>query len=229
MHILSARSGFTLIEMSIVLLIIRFIVGGILAGRDLIDAAAQRAQIAQIEKYNTAVRTFQEKYGYLPGDIPDPTASNFGFQPRGQYAGERDGNGVLQGVNANATNANYGQVQGAGETVMFWRDLSDAGLIDSSFNTASSTTPPSSNITGAAIGNYLPQAKIGQGNYVYAGSYTIPTPLPPYTNIYGISAVKGTMHIRAKIGVKGVWQGFLPGTAIWTAKILNVCKTIYMQ
>src|SRR5579884_85366 len=83
-------TGFTLIELSIVLVIIGLIIAGILTGRDLIDAAAQRAQITQIERYNTAVRTFQNKYGYIPGDIPDPYASSFSFIARGQYIGEGD-------------------------------------------------------------------------------------------------------------------------------------------
>ena len=51
--------------MSIVLVIIGLIVGGILVGQSLIAAAAVRAQISQIEKYNTAVNTFRDKYGGL--------------------------------------------------------------------------------------------------------------------------------------------------------------------
>ena len=47
-------SGFTLIEMAIVLVVIGLVVGGGVVGRDLIKAAAMRAQITQIEKYNTA-------------------------------------------------------------------------------------------------------------------------------------------------------------------------------
>ena len=53
------KKGFTLIEMSIVLVIIGLIIGGVLLGRDLISAAAVRAQIAQIEKYNAAVNTLR--------------------------------------------------------------------------------------------------------------------------------------------------------------------------
>jgi hypothetical protein len=45
--------------MSIVLVIIGLIIGGILVGRDLIKASETRAQISQIEKYNTAVNTFK--------------------------------------------------------------------------------------------------------------------------------------------------------------------------
>src|ERR1700756_2788750 len=93
----TAKSGFTLIEMSIVLVIIGLIIGGILTGQDLINAAAIRAQISQIEKYNTAVNTFYGKYGYLPGDIPDPQASSFGFSPRGTLTGQGDGNGIIEG------------------------------------------------------------------------------------------------------------------------------------
>jgi prepilin-type N-terminal cleavage/methylation domain-containing protein len=63
------RAGFTLIELSIVLVIIGLVVGGVLVGRDLICAAELRAQISQIEKYNTAVNTFYGKYGGLPGPL----------------------------------------------------------------------------------------------------------------------------------------------------------------
>jgi hypothetical protein len=52
-----------------VLVIIGLIVGGILVGPEMIAAAAVRAQISQIEKYHTAVHTFQSKYGGLPGDL----------------------------------------------------------------------------------------------------------------------------------------------------------------
>jgi prepilin-type N-terminal cleavage/methylation domain-containing protein len=43
-------SGFTIIELSIVLVIIGLIVGGVLVGRDLIKAAEVLATISQIEK-----------------------------------------------------------------------------------------------------------------------------------------------------------------------------------
>jgi prepilin-type N-terminal cleavage/methylation domain-containing protein len=159
--------GFTLIELSIVLVIIGLIVGGVLVGQNLIAAAEVRAQISQIEKYNTAANTFYGKYGYLPGDIKDPEASSFGFQARGGGAqGEGDGNGVLEGI---GTNAPPGQNEDAGETVMFWVDLGKAGLIDTVLNTASATTPPSSSI--ANIAAYLPSAKAGHNGYVYVWSW----------------------------------------------------------
>ncbi len=157
------KAGFTLIEMSIVLVIIGLIVGSVLVGQDLINAAGIRAQISQIEKYNTAVRTFQVKYGYLPGDIPNPYAAQFGFASRGQYAGEGDGNGVLEAVYSDAAGQNNGCDQVSGETGMLWVDLSVANLINGGFNTA---TPNIYNGGTNIITLYLPQAKIGNGNYI---------------------------------------------------------------
>jgi prepilin-type N-terminal cleavage/methylation domain-containing protein len=179
--------GFTLIELSIVLVVIGLIVGGILVGQSLINAAAVRAQVTQIEKYNTAANTFREKYGYLPGDIKDPDASSFGFIARGQYAGEGDGNGVIQGSYGGPGN-NHGDAEGAGETLLFWSDLSAAHLIEGSFTLATPNTPMST----TSPASYFPLGKIGRGNYVYAWSGSNAA----YnggssTNYYGLSTVSG--------------------------------------
>src|ERR1017187_6744999 len=99
--------GFTLIELSIVLVVIGLIVGGVLVGQDLIKAAQVRAEVTQLEKFNSAVNTFRVKYAYLPGDIPDPDASRFGFQARGSGEGMGDGNGIIEGNWCN-TNTCYG-------------------------------------------------------------------------------------------------------------------------
>jgi prepilin-type N-terminal cleavage/methylation domain-containing protein len=133
------QQGFTLIELSILLVIIGLIVGGVLVGQNLIAAAGVRATISQIEKYTTAVNIFRDKYGGLPGDLNASLASQFGFAARGTFAGEGDGNGVIEGVTSNAAGQNSGMVGNIGETSMFWVDLSHANLIDGSFNTASST------------------------------------------------------------------------------------------
>jgi len=164
--------GFTLIELSIVLVIIGLIIGGVLVGQNLIGAAAVRAQISQIERYQTAVNTFRGKYGYLPGDIPNPYAGQFGFQSRGPYAGQGDGNGLLEGnsTNTNATGANYGSLPFQGEEGMFWVDLSAAHLIEGSFATASPTATFSAAIPPSAVGQYLPSAKMGFGGYVFVWS-----------------------------------------------------------
>jgi prepilin-type N-terminal cleavage/methylation domain-containing protein len=162
--------GFTLLELSIVLVIIGLIVGGVMVGRDLMDAAAIRAQISQIEQYNTAVNAFKLKYGYMPGDIPDQEASKFGFAARGPYAGQGDGNGLLEGFTANAANKNNGSSQ-TGENLMFWVDLSKAGLIPNNLSTITPTSLLVYYSTPEQVGRFLPAAKIGNSNFMYVYSY----------------------------------------------------------
>jgi prepilin-type N-terminal cleavage/methylation domain-containing protein len=192
-------SAFTLIELSIVLVIISLIVGGVLVGRDLISAAAVRAQISQIEKYQTAVNTFRGKYGYVPGDIKDPDASNFGFLARGNYAGEGDGNGIIEGIWANQAGANGGAYfVFQGEQAMFWVDLSTAGLVDGRFNTATSAGLIGSTVTettSPSISSYFPRGKIGNSYvYVWSGglqSLAWPSSPPPSDgrNYFGVNGV----------------------------------------
>ena len=69
----ASTRGFTLIEMSIVLVIIGLLVGGVLVGRDLIRAAQIRAAITELDKIKVAVNTFRTKYDCLPGDCGNMT------------------------------------------------------------------------------------------------------------------------------------------------------------
>jgi prepilin-type N-terminal cleavage/methylation domain-containing protein len=195
--------GFTLIELSIVLVIIGLVVGGVLVGRDLIAAAAERAQISQIESFNSAVNTFYGKYGYLPGDIPAAPAHQFGFAARGTNPGQGDGNGVIQSWFANSYI--IGMHVAIGENGMFWNDLTYANgqninLIPGSFTFSYSNllSGPGTTITGTAIGKFLPAAAIGQGNYVSVWSGGIITAM-------GSQAQSTTNGIN-RFGVEAVTQ-----------------------
>lgn len=184
-----STAAFTLIELSVVLVIIGLIVGGILVGRDLIDAAGVRAEILQIEKFQQAVNTFKGKYGQLPGDICDPEASNFGFIARGTYPGQGNGNGILEANPANSAIQYGGGFATGGEIPTFWVDLSTAHLIENGIaylgpnypNPYSSPLVNISSISSPSINQWLPAAKIGQGNYVYVYSAN-------GTNYYAMSA-----------------------------------------
>jgi len=66
-------SGFTLIELSIVLVIIGLIVGGVLVGRELINTAKLRKVVSEVDKFTTAIQTFRVKYGCTPGDCKNAT------------------------------------------------------------------------------------------------------------------------------------------------------------
>lgn len=173
--------AFTLIELSIVLVIIGLIVGGILTGRELIKNAEIRNLISQIDKLTTATNTFRVKYGYLPGDIPTPLATQFGFNARGPGAGQGDGNGIVTGYSG------AGNVQ-AGESLVFWVDLSTAKLIPLGFTLAVA------NQAGGVLSpldSYIPKANLGS-NYIYVyagGAFGGGTYNLNGTNYFGVSVI----------------------------------------
>jgi prepilin-type N-terminal cleavage/methylation domain-containing protein len=102
------QKGFTLVELSIVLVIIGLIISSVLVGQDLIRSAELRATVTQYEGFNSAVATFRGKYSGLPGDVAG--ATNFGF------TGDGNGDGALVASTALST-----------ENVYFWNHLGSSG------------------------------------------------------------------------------------------------------
>jgi len=65
------HKAFTLIELSIVLVIISLVVGGIVGGKSLIKSAEVTSITSDLDKYTAYIYLFQDQYDYLPGDIPN--------------------------------------------------------------------------------------------------------------------------------------------------------------
>lgn len=82
--------AFTLIEISIVLVIIGLLVGGVLVGQELIRAAQLRSIVRDVEKYRTAVYTFRLKYNAIPGDMQNATSFFVGVV-------NGNGDGIIEG------------------------------------------------------------------------------------------------------------------------------------
>ncbi len=83
--------GFTLIELSIVMVIIGLVISGVLVGKTLIKTAEIRKNISTLEGYGSAVNSFKLKYNCLPGDCTNITQ----IFPTGTYAGNGNGDGLI--------------------------------------------------------------------------------------------------------------------------------------
>ncbi len=152
--------GFTLLELSIVLIIIALIAGGVIAGRSLMDASRIRRAVDDFQIYSTAVRQFQDKYEELPGDISRATEiwgvaggtgsdqtcvltdSSTLANPKATCNG--NGNGFVDSVLACST----GNEQWCyGERHRAWQQLSNAEMISGRYT--GRTTSPSAAVGGA--------------------------------------------------------------------------------
>lgn len=121
------KSGFTLIELSIVLVIIGLVVGGVLVGQDLIRQAELRSVISSGQSYMIAVNTFKLKYNCIPGDCPDATTY---WGAKSDCADRTNYNNTCNGNNNGAINLSTSTVSLGNERFLFWQHLGLAGLIE---------------------------------------------------------------------------------------------------
>ncbi len=90
LYIHNMKYGFTLLELSIVLVIIGLIIGGVVAGSSLIEAAKVNSQVAQINKLDVGVVAFKLKYNGLPGDLKNAVQYQI---HGGSHCNDQNGNG----------------------------------------------------------------------------------------------------------------------------------------
>ncbi len=60
--------GFTLIELSIVLIIIALVIGGVVVSKEMINQSTVCNVVRQLDTYRTAAYAFRDKFQCLPGD-----------------------------------------------------------------------------------------------------------------------------------------------------------------
>jgi prepilin-type N-terminal cleavage/methylation domain-containing protein len=160
-----AVSGFTLIELSIVLVIIGFIVGGVVVGQNLIHQSQIRATLTQIGKLNTAVNTFSAKFGGLPGDLLNYNAvgmavpSSDSATPINNFVG----NGLIEDCTGNG-------LLFCGEPTAFLVDLSRAQLLDNNNISQVFTGGAGCPYTGKPIATYVIPSAFGSATFLWAES-----------------------------------------------------------
>ncbi|MDP2828564.1 MAG: prepilin-type N-terminal cleavage/methylation domain-containing protein [Sulfuricellaceae bacterium] len=109
------QSGFTLIEIAIVLVIIGLLLGGVLKGQELITSARVRNLIAQQDGIKAAYFGFLDRYRALPGDYLAASAT---ANIKGVTAAPGDGDG---------------QIESGNESLAVWDQLGKAGFINGAY------------------------------------------------------------------------------------------------
>jgi len=144
------QSGFTLVEIAIVLVIIGLLLGGVLKGQELINSAKVKNFATDFRNIPLFIYGFQDKYRALPGDDLNAVAHLGAGVPAG------DGSGALTGNwwDAAAT---------ASETVLFWEHVRRANLAAGPIPIATDADLPK-NAEGGWIG-------IESGSTVAANQY----------------------------------------------------------
>lgn len=97
------RKGFTLVELSIVLVIIGLLIGGILVARSMIDTARVQNAVKAIQQFDVAYSNFKTMYNQMPGDsnLFSPVGTNDGnlMDDRGCCGGRIAQNGLSEQCN----------------------------------------------------------------------------------------------------------------------------------
>jgi prepilin-type N-terminal cleavage/methylation domain-containing protein len=155
------QSGFTLIEIAIVLVIIGLLLGGVLKGQQLITSARVRNLISTQDGYKAAFYGFQDRYRALPGDYSQAHQVIAGVTKDG------NGNGFIESA---ATTCPTGANCAADENNLVWDHLSHSGFITGSYTYGATGVGEVPNNPYSS-----PMQLEWDNNYVDAGSGTAAT------------------------------------------------------
>lgn len=147
------QSGFTLIEIAIVLVIIGLLLGGILKGQELITQGRIRNVGNDFQSMTAAINLYQDRYRALPGDDLGAAAR---WTATGSTTTSGNGDGTI-GTGTAGTPA-YNSATPDDESRLFWQHLRLAGLVGGATTSGAVGTanPPNaaSGVTGVQNGAF---------------------------------------------------------------------------
>jgi len=139
-----SQTGFTLVEIAIVLVIIGLLLGGILKGQEMITQARIKNIVNDFNGITAAMNSYQDRYRTLPGDDSGAAArwaGAFGGDGNGQFNTGGDAE-VYNNVPAAAPAA------GTPEVNKFWWHLRLAGFVGGATTGIPAIAPPNNAVSG---------------------------------------------------------------------------------
>jgi prepilin-type N-terminal cleavage/methylation domain-containing protein len=134
---MNKQTGFTLIELAIVLVIIGLLLGGVLRGQELINSARVKSLTRDFQNTQVYLYGYQDRFKSIPGDdgranvrLPGP--------PAAQIAGAGVDNGQING-------AWFDGFAAGTEAILFWQHVRLAGLAPGPTALAAGFDPVNSN------------------------------------------------------------------------------------
>ena len=136
------QSGFTLVEIAIVLVIIGLLLGGVLKGQELINSAKAKSYAQDFRTIQSALYGFQDRYKGIPGDLAGANTKINGAT----LAAGTLGDGKIDGVWDTVTLTN--------ESCLAWQHLRLAGFLAGNTinNCATGSAYLQTNADGGRIG-----------------------------------------------------------------------------
>jgi prepilin-type N-terminal cleavage/methylation domain-containing protein len=157
-----SRKAFSLVELSIVIIIIGLLFSAVTAGNSLIESSKIRNLYAEMNQYDAALTNFNTHYNALAGDMINATSY------WGSVVDNGNGNGIIQACCGDAdTGSSW---DGAGEEVDFWEHLLLADLIKEG-NGENFDGKPRIKYEGNIPGDNVPEAIYKDVGFMPSGSH----------------------------------------------------------
>jgi prepilin-type N-terminal cleavage/methylation domain-containing protein len=202
------QSGFTLVEIAIVLVIIGLLLGGILKGQEMITQARIKNVINDFNGITAAYASYQDRYRAIPGD--DQGALARWSLPAASATPSTPGNGSVDGLYNAAT------ATPEPESRLFWWHLRQAGFIPGSTD-ATNPSMAAAQPTNAVSGMIGVQTGTGAATMGLAGLIICSANVPDKianavdTQTDDQSALTGGLRAQLQTGSNPAILGTGPG------------------
>lgn len=145
------QAGFSLIELSIVIIIIGLLVSGVAGGQSLISQARLRSVLTEAREYEVNINAFKLKYDAWPGDMADAH----------DYFGD-DCDSTASNCNGDGDSIIEFSDSAANESWRMWQHLVLSGIIEGSYTGENG----SSGIYHSAIGVNVPAGPMKKTGWI---------------------------------------------------------------